>query len=199
MEKKKTILGLRMATDPRWAKVADKSIEDILSDHAWCEQKAASNAISTIVRFSEFPHLVAELTRIAMEEMAHFKLVSEELAARGLTLKPERKDPYVNDLRAFIKKGGSREDQLADSLLLAAMIEARSCERFRLLSSELSDEGLRSFYRSLMESEAEHYATFIGFARQLAPNLDVDARWSAFLDFESKLMLKYDNGQSVHG
>lgn len=193
------MLGLKLPTDPRWAGIADRNIEDILTDHAWCEQKAALNAISTIVRYPQYTELVDALTQISLEEMEHFGMVHEKLKERGLHLGVEERDPYVNDLASFIKKGGSKEQQLVDRMLFAAMIEARSCERFRILSETLSDEDLKQFYRDLMVSEANHYTTFISFARKYGGATDVDARWQAFLDFEATLMLKYGKKESMHG
>ena len=196
---KKVMLGLKMATDPRWFNIAEKNIEDILTDHAWCEQKAASNAISTVTRFPDYPELVDELIRVSLEEMTHFKMVVDEIKKRGMTLGFEQKDPYVGDLQRFIKKGGGRIHQLVQALLLSAMIEARSCERFRLLSEEIQDEGLRAFYRDLMVSEAEHYAMFIGFARKYGQKLNVDQMWQEFLDYEATLMVNYGKSESIHG
>lgn len=199
MEKKKVMLGLKLPTDPRWVNIVEKNIEEILTDHAYCEQKAASNAISTIVRYPEYDDVVEEMVRISREEMEHFGMVHEELRKRGLSLGRERKDPYVHDLAAFIKQGGSKEQQFVDRMLFAAMIEARSCERFRLLSENISDEGLRDFYYELMASEAEHYATFIGFARKYGTGVDVERRWQEFLDFEATLMDKYGKKETMHG
>jgi tRNA 2-(methylsulfanyl)-N6-isopentenyladenosine37 hydroxylase len=196
---KKVMLGLKLPTDPRWVKVVEKNIEEILTDHAYCEQKAASNAISTIVRFNEFPDVVDEMTRIAVEEMQHFGMVHDEMKKRGLTLGRERKDEYVHDLASFIIKGGSKEEHFVDRMLFSAMIEARSCERFRLLSETINDPELRTFYRSLMESEAEHYTTFLGFARKYARGVDVDQRWKEFLAFEGELMEKYGQKETIHG
>jgi len=195
----KTMLGLRLATDPRWVRIVEMNIAEILTDHAYCEQKAASNAISTIVRFPEFPDLVDEMTRIAQEEITHFGMVHDELKKRGLTLGRERKDPYVHDLSAFIIQGGSREQQFVDRMLFAAMIEARSCERFRLLSEEICDSDLSQFYRNLMASEANHYTTFIGFARKYGNGVDVDKRWSEFLAFEGRIMASYGTREMMHG
>src|SRR6188768_245378 len=158
------MLGLKLPTDPRWVDLVEQDLGAILSDHAWCEQKAASNAISMIVRYPEQLALVQELTRIAQEEITHFGMVVERIKERGLTLEPERKDHYVNELLTFVRKDGSREDRLVDRLLFSAMIEARSCERFKMLSERVGDERLRAFYRELMISEAGHYTTFIGFA-----------------------------------
>lgn len=197
--KQKVMLGLKLPTDPRWVNIVEKDIEEILTDHAYCEQKAASNAISCIVKFSDYPDVVDEMTRISLEEMAHFKLVHEELKRRGLKLGRERKDNYVNDLSKFLLKGGNHEQHFVERMLLSAMIEARSCERFRILSEEIEDEGLRQFYRSLMESEAEHYTTFISFARKYGKNIDVDRRWKEFLEFEGSLMDKYGKKQTMHG
>lgn len=196
---KSPMLGLRMPTDPRWANVVERNLGDVLSDHAWCEQKAASNAITTMVRFPEYADVVDEMTRIALEELTHFRMVVEKLRERGLELTQDPKDPYVKDLRLHILKGGNREIQLVEALLLAAMIEARSCERFRILSEELEDPDLKKFYRDLMISEADHYTTFISLARKNSPNVDVDARWQAFLDYEGELMAKYGKEGTVHG
>ena len=193
------MLGLRLPTDPRWVKVAEKNLTEVLSDHAWCEQKAASNAISTMVRFHDYPDVVDEMVRISLEELTHFRMVVEKIRERNLELKADPKDPYVKDLRLHILKGGNREIQLVEALLLAAMIEARSCERFRILSEELEDPDLQRFYRELMISEADHYTTFLSLARKNGPNLDVDARWQAFLDYEGGLMEKYGKEGSMHG
>lgn len=195
----KRVLGLHLPTDPRWVNVVEKNISEILTDHAWCEQKAASNAISTIVRFPEYPELVEELTVIAIEEMEHFQMVLEKIRDRGYSLGFERKDEYVLDLSKFFKKGGSRLSQLIDRLLFAAMIEARSCERFRILSEEIKDEDLREFYRELMVSEAGHYATFLQHARTLGKGIDVDQRWCDFLDYESGVIKRYGKSETMHG
>jgi tRNA 2-(methylsulfanyl)-N6-isopentenyladenosine37 hydroxylase len=195
----KVMLGLKLATDPRWIALVEKDLSEILSDHAWCEQKAASNAISCMVSYSDYPDLVEEMIRIAQEEISHFDLVHKELKKRNLSLATERKDPYVGDLLAFMKKGGSREQQFVERMLVAAMIEARSCERFRMLSDKISDPELRTFYRSLMESEADHYTTFISFARKYGTGIDVDARWKEYLLFEGELMTRYGKGPTMHG
>ncbi|MEY4330276.1 MAG: hypothetical protein RL609_1024 [Bacteroidota bacterium] len=193
------MLGLKLPTDPRWVNIVEKNIEEILTDHAYCEQKAASNAISCIIRFPEYSDVVEEMVRISREEMEHFGQVHQELLKRGLKLGRERKDEYVHDLSSFIKQGGSKEHYFVDRMLFAAMIEARSCERFKLLSEEIADEGLRKFYFDLMASEAEHYATFIGFARKYNHGIDVDQRWKECLEFEASLMAKYGKKESVHG
>jgi tRNA-(ms[2]io[6]A)-hydroxylase len=193
------MLGLKLPTDPRWAGLVDQDLGAILSDHAWCEQKAASNAISMIVRYPEHLTLVQELTRIAQEEITHFGMVVDRIKERGLTLEPERKDHYVNELLTFVRKDGSREERLVDRLLFSAMIEARSCERFKMLSERIGDEDLRSFYRELMISEAGHYTTFIGFARQFGAGTDVDTRWQEFLAFEADLITRYGRKPTMHG
>ncbi len=193
------MLGLKMKTDPRWVNIVEKNIGEILTDHAWCEQKAASSAISIMVRFPEYPDLVDEMTALAREEMDHFALVHEKIKERGYTLGFERKDPYVKDLRSFIRTGGNRIIQLVEALLMSAMIEARSCERFRVLSEEIADEDLRKFYRRLMASEARHYMVFLRFARKYGHGVDVDTRWNEFLEYEGQLMEKYGREVSVHG
>lgn len=193
------MLGLKLPTDPRWAKIAEKNIEEILIDHAWCEQKAASTAISLIVTFPEFPDLVNEMTALVREEMAHFKMVHDKLLARGIKLGWDRKDDYVIKIREFFPKGGSRIDQMVHRLLIAALIEARSCERFRMLSEELKEPELREFYRNLMISEASHYTLFLNFARQYGEREEVDKKWQELLTFEAEVMKDLGNKESIHG
>ncbi len=195
----KVLLGLKLPTDPRWADVASRNIDEILVDHAWCEQKAASNAISIIVTFPEYSELVDEMIQISMEEMSHFKLVVVLLKKRGFGLETKRKDPYVNDLRLFVRKGGSREDQLLEYLLVGAMIEARSCERFKILTETLEDPELKRFYYDLMVSEAGHYTTFLKFSREIAGVEKANERWAEYLDYEASLMNKYGTQESIHG
>jgi tRNA-(ms[2]io[6]A)-hydroxylase len=196
----KVMLGLKLPTDPRWVNIVEMNIQEILTDHAYCEQKAASNAISCIIRFPEYSDVVAEMVRISREEMEHFGRVHQELIKRGLSLGRERKDEYVLDLADYIRSGGgSKEQQFVDRMLFAAMIEARSCERFRLLSQEIADPALRQFYHELMISEAEHYTTFLGFARKYAGKINVDQRWQDFLSFEASLMEKYGKKETIHG
>ncbi|TNE72885.1 MAG: tRNA-(ms[2]io[6]A)-hydroxylase [Bacteroidetes bacterium] len=196
------MLGLKLPTDPRWVNIVEKNIQEILVDHAYCEQKAASNAISVIVKFPQYPDVVKAMTEIAQEEMEHFGMVHEKMEERGMKLGFERKDPYVNDLAAYLKErnaGGSMENQFVNRMMFAAMIEARSCERFRILSEEINDQDLREFYRSLMESEARHYTTFLNFARKYGKGIDVEARWQEFLAFEATLMDKYGKTETMHG
>jgi len=194
------MLGLKLPTDPRWVDIAQKNIEEILTDHAYCEQKAASTAISLIIGFPEYPELVTAMTELVQEEMSHFKMVHDLILERGLTLGRERKDPYVIRLRSFFPKGGSRTDHLVHKLLCAALIEARSCERFRLLSEELEDPKLRRFYRKLMISEANHYTLFLKLARQYGPSREaVDQKWEALLLFEATLMKSLGQQESIHG
>jgi len=195
----KVLLGLKLASDPRWANIAAQNIDDILIDHAWCEQKAASNAISIIVNYPEHAELVDEMIQISMEEMSHFKMVVEMLKKRGFGLHRKRKDPYVNDLRLHVRKGGSRDDQLVELLLLGAMIEARSCERFKILTEALEDPELKRFYYDLMVSEAGHYTTFLTHARAIGGTEKVNKRWEEFLDYEATLMEKYGTSESIHG
>ncbi len=193
------MLGLKLPTDPSWAKIAEKNIEEILIDHAWCEQKAASTAISLIVTFPEFPELVNAMTALVREEMGHFKMVHDKLQARGIVLGWDRKDDYVIQLRKFFPKGGSRIDQMVHRLLIAALIEARSCERFRLLSEELEDPELQEFYKQLMISEANHYTLFLNFARQYGNRKEVDRKWQDLLDFEADVMKDLGRKESIHG
>lgn len=193
------MLGLKLPTDPRWANIAEKNIGEILIDHAWCEQKAASMAISFIVTNPDKPELIDEMTALAREEMGHFKMVTDKLKEYGYALGPQRPDEYVKKLQKFFPKGGTRQDGLVHSLLVAALIEARSCERFRLLSEHLTDKNLAKFYFDLMKSEAGHYTMFIKFARKYAPVEIVNAKWNALLEYESELMSTMGSHESVHG
>lgn len=193
------MLGLKLPTDPRWVSVAEKNIEEILTDHAYCEQKAASTAISLIVSFPEYSDLVTEMTALAREEMGHFRMVHDKLLQRGFIMGRDRKDEYVLQLLKFFPKGGSRVTQLVHRLLIAALIEARSCERFRLLSENLQEEELRDFYRNLMISEANHYTLFLNFARQYGDRKEVDQKWQELLEFEADVMKDLSKNQSIHG
>ena len=178
------MLGLKLPTDPRWVKLVEQNISEILTDHAWCEQKAASNAISTIVRYLDLTDMVTELTAIAQEEMEHFGMVLEKIKARGFTLGHERKDDYVGQLSKFIKRGGSREGQIVDRLLFAAMIEARSCERFKLLSEHHPDSELRGVFRDLLISEARHHADFVRLAELQADRVVIHERLKHLAEVE---------------
>jgi tRNA-(ms[2]io[6]A)-hydroxylase len=190
---------LQLPTDPRWVNIVEKNISEILTDHAFCEQKAASNAISIVVKHPEKTDLVRSMLELAQEELSHFQMVHEKLVQRGYVLGKERKDEYVNLLYDFQRKGGSRTVQLIDRLLFGAMIEARSCERFRVLSENINDEDLREFYRELMISEANHYTLFIGFARQYAEGEDIDKRWQEWLDFEGGIIRNFGVKETMHG
>jgi tRNA-(ms[2]io[6]A)-hydroxylase len=184
----KNILGLQLPTDPRWVNLAEKSLEDILTDHAYCEQKAATSCISLIQRYSDKEKLVSDLSPIVTEEWGHFRLVLAELQKRNLQLGRQRKDYYVNELLKFEKKGGSEEDRLLDKLLICALIEARSCERFKRLSEGLNDKYLRNFYRRFMESEAGHYTLFIELAETYIDNKKVRSRWKQWLEYEAQIL-----------
>ncbi len=193
------MLGLKLPTDPRWVNIAEKNIDEILTDHAYCEQKAASTAISLIVSFPEYPDLVQEMVSLSREEMGHFKMVHEIIRARGKTLGRDRKDDYVLALLKFFPKGGSRTTQLVHRVLYAALIEARSCERFRLLSEQLQDKKLAGFYQKLMISEAGHYTLFLKFARKYGNRKEVDQKWQELLEYEAALMRKLGKKESIHG
>jgi tRNA-(ms[2]io[6]A)-hydroxylase len=194
------MLGLKLETDPRWVKMAEGNIAEILTDHAFCEQKAASNAIWLVVNFPEHTDLVDAMLALAKEELTHFEMVHEKIKERGLVLGRERRDEYANELHSFMRKGHKREIVLIDRLLFAAMIEARSCERFKMLSENIKDEALKKFYYELMVSEATHYTTFIGFARKYGSEFeDVNARWQQWLDYEAGIMKNYSKKETMHG
>lgn len=189
---------LKLPTDPRWANIAEENIDEILTDHAWCEQKAATNAITLITMLPEYPKIVTKLLVIAQEELEHFNQVHEIIKARGYELGRARKDDYVNDLFKFIIQG-SRQDLIIDKMLFAAMIEARSCERFKVLTENIKDEELKTFYKELMISEANHYTTFIGFARELGDPEKVNKRWEEWLEYEAKIIQGYGKKETIHG
>ncbi len=193
------MLGLKLPTDPRWANIAEKNIDEILTDHAYCEQKAASYAISLIVTYPEYPELVEAMSALAREEMGHFQMVHKRIQDRGLELGRERKDEYVQRINQFFQKTGDRKERLIQRLLIAALIEARSCERFKVLSENIEDQELAEFYRGLMVSEANHYTMFLKFARQFGERDDVDVKWQALLDFEAEVMKDFGNKELIHG
>jgi len=196
----KTILKLQLPTDPLWVKnVVESNIEELLTDHAFCEQKAASNAITLIVQNPNLNDLVQEMALLVQEEMDHFKRVHDIILQRGFVLGRERKDNYVNELRKFIIIGGGREAQLIDRLLFSAMIEARSCERFKVLSENIGDAYLSEFYHELMVSEATHYAMFIRLAKKYAVEIDVEKRWKEFLEYEAQVIQNYGKSETIHG
>lgn len=190
---------LKLLTDPRWANIAEGNLEEILTDHAWCEQKAATNAIGLITMLPEYPEIVTELLAIAQEELDHFNQVHEIIKRRGYTFGRTRKDDYVNQLVNFIQKGGDRNDLIIDKMLFAAMIEARSCERFKVLTENIADDELKAFYKELMISEANHYTTFIGFARQLGNAEKVNKRWEEWLQYEAEIIKSYGKKETIHG
>lgn len=195
----KNILGLHLPTDPRWVNLAELSLEEILTDHAWCEQKAATSCITLVQRYSSKEKLVGELSTIVTEEWGHFRLVLAELHKRNLKLGKQRKDEYVNALISFQQKGGNEEGRFLDQLLTMALIEARSCERFKRLSEGLQDAYLRKFYRRFMESEAGHYTLFIELAETYIQKEKVRRRWAGWLQYEAELMNQLTiRGDRVH-
>jgi len=195
----KNILGLKLPTDPRWVNLTTMHLADILTDHAYCEQKAALTCISYIQKYPEYIEMVEALAPIVTEEWGHFRLVLAELKKRDLALGAQRKDIYVNKLLEFQKKGGRKEDRFLDQLLMMALIEARSCERFKRLSEGLADEGLRTFYRKFMESEAGHYTLFITLAEAYFDKILVRTRWQEWLAFEASIIQSIEvRGDRIH-
>ena len=195
----KNILGLKLVTDPRWVDLAAIALEDILTDHAWCEQKAANSCISLIQKYNDKEELVNELSPIVTEEWGHFRKVLPELRKRNLQLGKQRKDEYVNKLLDFQKKGGSPDERLLDQLLTMALIEARSCERFKRLSEGLEDTYLKNFYRKFMESEAGHYTLFINLADTYINKEKVRKRWKEWIAYETNVMQQMAiRGDRIH-
>lgn len=194
------MLGLKLPTDPIWVKNAvEGNVAEILTDHAYCEQKAASHAISLIVMFPERTELVDTMTDLAREEMAHFKMVHQLIKDRGFTLGRERRDDYVGELMKFVRKGRDKQMLLLDRLLFAAMIEARSCERFKVLHDHISDRELAKFYFDLMASEARHYTTFLRLAKLYCDPAEVDRRWEEMLVYEADVISRYGTQERIHG
>lgn len=198
-ESTRNILGLKLPTDPRWVNLAEISIEEILTDHAFCEQKAATTCISYIQRYPDKSLMVEQLAPIVTEEWGHFRAVLAELKKRGLALGKQRKDEYVNKLLEFQKKGGHIDDRFLDQMLTMALIEARSCERFKRLSEGMNDAYLRKFYRKFMESEAGHYTLFIKLAEYYLPKIKVRKRWQEWLKYEQEIIKNLEvRGDRVH-
>ena len=194
------MLGIKLETDPRWVNIVEKNIEEILTDHAYCEQKAATNAISILISYSYHPELVDEMLSLAKEELTHFEMVHQKIKERGYKLGFERKDEYVLELYKFMRKGHVKEIALIDRLLFSAMVEARSCERFKLLSENINDPDLRKFYHELMISEAGHYTMFLAFARKYGnATEDVNARWQQWLNREAEILKSYGKQETIHG
>lgn len=193
------MLRLKLPTDPRWANLAEKNIEEILTDHAFCEQKAASTAISLLITYPELSELVTKMAALAREEMSHFEMVHQRILDRGLVLGRERKDEYVARISQFFPKTGDRDERLINRLLIAALIEARSCERFKVLSENIADKELASFYRKLMVSEAEHYTMFLALARKYGVKAEVDDKWERLLEFEGEVIQDFGTKEHIHG
>jgi len=193
------MLRLKLPTDPRWVNIAEKNIEEILTDHAFCEQKAASTAISLIVTYPEYSDLVTEMAALAREEMSHFEMVHKHILKRGFVIGRDRKDEYVARVTKFFAHTGDRKLRLVHRLLIAALIEARSCERFKVLSENIEDQELASFYDKLMVSEANHYTMFLKFARQYGDREKVDKLWDELLNFEAEVMRDFGDKELIHG
>ena len=193
------MLGLKFETTTSWAEIAKDNLQQILTDHAFAEQKAASNAVSIIINYSEETSLVTEMSKIAIEEMEHFKMVHDLMVARGMVLGREQTNNYAKSLQSFFTKTKDRTEALIQRLLVAALIEARSCERFKVFSENLEDQELSDFYKDLMISEANHYTTFLAFARQYQNRSIVDEKWDRLLAFEANMMKTRGNTAKVHG
>ena len=193
------MLGLKFETETSWAEIAKDNLQQILTDHAFAEQKAASNSVSIIINYSEETELVSEMSKIAIEEMEHFKMVHDLMISRNMILGREQRNDYAKNLQSFFTKTKDRTEALIQRLLVAALIEARSCERFKVFSENLEDEELSNFYKDLMVSEANHYTTFLGFARKYQDRELVDEKWNNLLAFEAEMMKNRGNSATIHG
>jgi tRNA-(ms[2]io[6]A)-hydroxylase len=193
------MLGLKFETETSWADIAKDNLQQILTDHAFLEQKAASNAVSIIINYSEETELVQSMSEIAIEEMEHFKMVHDFMVKRGMVLGREQKNDYAIQLQKFFTKTKDRTNALVQRLLIAALIEARSCERFKVFSENMEDVELSKFYNDLMISEANHYTVFLGFARKYQDRKIVDEKWAALVAFEAEMMKNRGNLAKIHG
>lgn len=194
------MLGLKLPTDPRWVNIVELNIQEILTDHAFCEQKAATNAITIMVQYPEYSELVQEMIALAQEELVHFKMVHDKILERGWVLGRERKDEYVGALYKIMRTGHKRNVSLIDKLLFSALVEARSCERFKVLSEHIKDKELAAFYHELMISEATHYTMFLKMARKFAePETEVEKRWKEFLEAEAEIIARFGKKETIHG
>lgn len=196
------MLRLKLPTDKRWAELVEKNLKEVMTDHAYCEQKAATSAITIIVNYPEYSEMVTKLSEIVIEEMEHFRRVHDKILERGWKLGRERKDEYIHELVKFVPRSSHRVENLVNKLLLSAMIEARSCERFRVLYNYLKDKDkeLADFYHELEQSEAMHFTTFLNFAREYGSEyMDVDKKWEDFLVYESDVISRYGNKEQIHG
>ena len=193
------MLGLKFETETSWAEIAKSDLQQILTDHAFAEQKAASNAVSIIINYSEETEMVSAMSEIAIEEMEHFKMVHDFMIKRDMVLGREQKNDYAKHLHSYFKKTKNREDALIQRLLIAALIEARSCERFKVFSENIEDKELSQFYKDLMVSEANHYTTFLGFARKYQDREIVDKKWDGLLAYEAEFMKNRGKTARVHG
>lgn len=195
----KTTLGLNLPTDPRWVNLASMSLQDILTDHAFCEQKAASSMISIIQMHSDKPEIVDALSPVVTEEWGHFRMVLAELKKRDLTLGLQRPDEYIKKLMKGKPKGQGRDQLFLDQLLICALIEARSCERFKILSQQLEDRDLKEFYHKFMVAEAAHYKLFLKLARHYFNESVVSERWKYWLNYEADFLPHLEvRGDRIH-
>lgn len=195
------MLALLCPTDPRWTECVERDLDGLLRDHAHCEIKAAQSALSLVARFgAEDPDLVAPLVALAHEETEHFEAVHARIRARGGVMSHPGSDEYVAALRRAA--GADRDDgqdPLLDRLLISALVEARSCERFKLLSERLGDASLRAFYRELMGSEAKHFRLFAGLAEGRFGADAARARLEVLAGREAVVAGKLPLGPTVHG
>ena len=193
------MLGLQFETSTSWAEIAEDNLEQILTDHAFAEQKASANAISIIINYSEETDLVKDMSDIAIEELEHFRMVHQLMIQRGFVLGREQHNDYAKSLQKFFPKTKDRQTALINRLLVAALIEARSCERFKVFSENMQDEELSKFYKDLMVSEANHYTLFLGYARKYMDRKTVDEKWKNLLAFEAEMMKSRGTKATVHG
>ena len=181
------MLHLKAPTNDRWFAQVDSHLDEILIDHAHCEKKAAGTAMNLIFHYVENIELCREMTEIVNEELEHFHMVLDLLEKRGIQFRRIKPSQYGVKLHELVRK--SEPEKAVDRLLVAGLIEARSCERFQALADYVDDTELAEFYRSLFESEARHHATYTRLAKHFAPDEVVEQRLEELYDAEAAIIL----------
>jgi len=190
------MLHLKAPTDASWFAQVDAHLDEVLIDHAHCEKKAASTALNLIFYYVEDRELCQEMMRIVNEELEHFHLVLDLLEKRGIRFRRLKPSQYGNKLHALIRK--QEPERAVDRLLVAGLIEARSCERFQALAAHVDDLELAEFYQSLFESEARHHTTYTRLAKHFAPEEVVNRRLEELYEAEATIMAKREPLARMH-
>ena len=192
-------LPLRSRTSLEWGRAVLADPLPLLVDHAFLEKKAANNALELMTHWPDewFPGWVEIMTGVARDEAAHLAQVTRILMRRGARLERVHKNPYANALRLLVRKGDPAE--ILDRLLVSALIEVRSCERFAVLAEAAGgDEELSRFYQALFSSELGHYKVFLKLARKFTAKAPLEARWQQMLAAETEILARQEPGPRIH-